>query len=134
MLLRFCKKMSSKDPACCGPSSSSSVHTPVLLPSTAKLPFPSAHDFADLFGTSVFVCDEPSARPTLHPSPQLEWGSPVTVFDLTSSVSLVAELALRRFFHVVVRFVWKPSTRTIDFDEQLDEVTLDLGADVESFD
>ena len=58
---------------------------------------------------------------------------PVTVFDLTSSVSLVAELALRPFFHVVVRFVWKLSTRKIDFDEQLDEVTLDLGRDVESF-
>ena len=56
------------------------------------------------------------------------------MFDLTSSVSLVAELALRRFFHVVVRFMWKPFTRTVDFDEQLDEVTLDSGADVESFD
>ena len=29
-----------------------------------------------------------------------------------------------------MRFVWKLSTR---FDEQLDEVTLDLGGDVESF-
>ena len=99
-----------------------------------RLSFPSAHDFADLFGTSVFLCDEPSARPTLHPPcPQVEWGCPVTVFDLTSSVSLVAELASRRFFHVVVRFVWKLSTRKIDFDEQLDEVTLDSDGDVESF-
>ena len=129
------EKMSSKDPACYGPSSPSSDHTPVFVPSTVELPFPSAHDYADFFGTSVFLCDEPSARPTLHlPCPQVEWSYPVTVIDLMSSVSLVAELALRRFFHVVVRFVWKPFTRTVEFDEQLDEVTLDLGADVESFD
>ena len=77
------------------------------------------------FWHHCLLCDEPSARPTLYPVRR--WSGSVQSRCLLERLrSLVADLALRRF----VRFV----TRTIDFDEQLDEVTFDSGADFQSFD